>query len=373
MTRWMRLSAVLLACVGLSAGPTAAASTPTDYDPYLGKLDPETQRWFSAIFEIYAKAFVTSDGRVFDPQNGGITHSESQGYGMMLALLGGDAETFDRIWSFARRHLQRPDKLFAWKYVPGRGITDRNNATDGEILIATALSLAAVRWNRTDYAAAAVPIADAVGAKLILRHGPYTVLLRGEWARPDGVQQRVTINLSYFIPVAIRMMEALAPNHPWEDVYRDSFRILDDLIHPPSDWTSIDENGEPVPAAGFPRVFSYDAVRIPLYLAQGGYTHPNVTRYLREAWGDPDDTPHLHPFDVMTFEPQGRFWQSAYDFIYELMHCAETGEPVTAESMGMSMENYFASSLHIMAIAGMYANYPHCYPRATGDRSAPRT
>ena len=40
------------------------------------------------------------DGRVVDNVNGGISHPESQGYGMLLAIAAGDRDTFERIWSF---------------------------------------------------------------------------------------------------------------------------------------------------------------------------------------------------------------------------------------------------------------------------------
>ena len=37
----------------------------------------------------YRDRFVLADGRVVDDGNGGISHSEGQGYGLLLAVLGG--------------------------------------------------------------------------------------------------------------------------------------------------------------------------------------------------------------------------------------------------------------------------------------------
>lgn len=354
------LIAAAAALLALSL-PGRAMNLNQAYLPYLGHLPPAESRWFESAFEIYAKAFIESDGRVVDPQNGGITHSESQGYGMMLALLGNDPETFDRVWEFARFKLQRGDKLFAWKWVPGRGITDRNNATDGEILIATALALAAMRWDNGTYLNEARAIAEAVGEKLITQHAGYYVLLPGEWAAPNRYNPRLTLNLSYYIPLTIPVLEALAPQHPWERVMSDGKRIMDALIHPPSDWSTLNEHGEPIPARGFPRTFAYDAVRIPLYLLQFGKTHPKVSMYLLEIWGDDEDG-QIFPFDVFTFERRDRFWGKSYEFTYQLLHCVEKGEPISYESMEMKMTNYFDSSLHLMALAAMYANWPECFP-----------
>ncbi len=359
----MRIAA-LTVFLSLIVGVMPGAAMPLSkaYAPYMGRLAPDEQRWFAAAFVIYKDAFIKSDGRVFDPQSGGITHSEGQGYGMMLALLGSDAETFDAIWRFSRANLQRRDGLFAWKWVPGRGIHDRNNATDGDVMIATALTLAGVRWNRSDYIREASRIADAVGDKLIIRHGGYTLLLPGEWAKSTATRPQPVLNLSYFIPLSLPVLESLAPQHDWDGVMRDGNRMLSQLVAPPSDWSQLDETGTPIPARGFPRTFSYDAVRIPIYLLQFGQTNSLISRFLMEVWGEPG-AGEPFTFDVTTRAPKERFWDSAYQFSYELMRCAETGEPVSHASTNMKMVNYFATSLHLMALAAMYANYPHCFPK----------
>lgn len=358
----MRLALVILLSCVAAVSPASAMPLVKSYAPYMGKLAPDEQHWFSAAFVIYKRGFIKADGRVFDPQNGGVTHSESQGYGMLLALLGSDPATFDQIWHFSRNNLQRRDGLFAWKWVPGRGIDDRNNATDGDIMIATALALAGLRWNREEYIREAKRIAEAVGDRLIIRHGGYTLLLPGEWAKPTPLRPRPILNLSYFIPLSLPLMESLSPRHDWEGVMRDGNRILDQLVQPPSDWSQLDETGAPIPASGFPRTFSYDAVRIPIYLLQFGQTNRLISRYLMEIWGEPHQSEPF-TFDVTTLARKDKFWDSAYQFSYELMRCAETGEPVSLASTNMKMVNYFATSLHLMALAAMYANYPHCFPQ----------
>lgn len=277
-----RFLLIVTTVVFLSA---TSASAQNPFAPYLGQLDHEIQRWYSAVFDLYEKAFIKPDGRVFDPQNGGITHSESQGYGMMLALLGGNRETFDRIWMFAKQNMQKSNKLFGWKYTPGHGITDWNNATDGELLIATALALAGNRWQEPKYLGEATAIADATGKNLIKRFGGYTLLLPGNWAEPTGNKRTATVNLSYFIPLTLTIMQALAPRHDWEGVYADSMRLIDDMIHPPSDWSEVNKHGEPNPARGWVPKFSYDAVRIPLYLIQGRVKHAKMEQILMATWG----------------------------------------------------------------------------------------
>ena len=353
-----RLLLAIVVCA-FTTGPAAAAQSA--FAPYMGEFDPDLQRWYSAMFDQYKQAFIKPDGRVFDPQNGGITHSESQGYGMMLALLGGDRATFDRIWQFARNTMQKPDKLFGWKYVPGKGVTDWNNATDGELLIATALALAGERWNEPSYVSEAAAIANATGHHMIRRYGGYTVLMPGNWAEPSGRKRSMTVNLSYFIPLTLGVMQALAPRHDWESVYSDSIRLLNDLIHPPSDWTDINKHGEPNPATGWEPKFSYDAGRIPLYLLQSGIDHPNVSRTIISIWG-PSSTGHTFPFDVYTGRPADRFWGNAYELIHDIIICEATGAPVPLDSLVLNMSNYFNASLHFMLVASLHSTYPHCYP-----------
>src|SRR3989344_1829471 len=60
------------------------------------------------------------------------TSSESQSYGMLVAVFADDQELFDEIWKWTEKNLQvREDKLFAWKWADGK-IVDMNSATDAD-------------------------------------------------------------------------------------------------------------------------------------------------------------------------------------------------------------------------------------------------
>ena len=81
-----------------------------------------------------------------DTANGGVSHSEGQGYGMLLAQSYGDRQQFDQLWAWTKRgNLQiRKDRLLAWRWRPsGSGdagaVDDMNNASDGDVLVAWAL------------------------------------------------------------------------------------------------------------------------------------------------------------------------------------------------------------------------------------------
>ncbi|MEK1927740.1 MAG: glycosyl hydrolase family 8, partial [Rhizobium giardinii] len=136
-----------------------------------------TEAW-----QAYKTKFLDPGGRIIDDGNGNISHSEGQGYGLLLSVLAGSPADFELIWTFTRTELVlRNDGLAAWKWSPGAKphVTDVNNATDGDILIAYALGLAGQQWGRRDYTAAGAAIASAILAKTVVEEGVRTLLLPG--------------------------------------------------------------------------------------------------------------------------------------------------------------------------------------------------
>ena len=72
-------------------------------------IDP--QAWTA-----YKAKFLDASGRIIDDGNGGISHSEGQGYGLLLAYLANSPADFEQIWYFTRTELLlRDDGLAAWK------------------------------------------------------------------------------------------------------------------------------------------------------------------------------------------------------------------------------------------------------------------
>ncbi|MGH6925464.1 MAG: glycosyl hydrolase family 8, partial [Propylenella sp.] len=89
------------------------------------------------LWENFAGRFITPEGRVVDDANSSISHSEGQGYGMLLAAFAGDEAVFRRLWAWTETELLvRDDGLAAWRWEPDADphVTDLNNATDGDIL-----------------------------------------------------------------------------------------------------------------------------------------------------------------------------------------------------------------------------------------------
>ncbi|PTQ09928.1 endoglucanase [Sphingomonas oleivorans] len=223
-------------------------------------------------WESWKERFIAPEGRVVDTGNGGISHSEGQGYGMLFAEAADDRATFDRLWGWTNATLSRPDvRLFSWRYDPAAlpPVNDPNNATDGDILIGWALMRAARRWHVQEYETASQQIRVAIGTRLTVPVFGRTALLPGLAGFYIG--QKATLNLAYYVWPALDAFAKADPEGPWASLIQHGEQLLREsrfgFAGLPTDWIDIDPFGPPRPAAGRPATFGFDAIRIPLYLA----------------------------------------------------------------------------------------------------------
>ena len=81
----------------------------------------------------FKRKFIRRGERVVDTGNDDVSHSESQGWGMLFAESNDDRETFLKLWEWTQAALQRPDSLFYWRWSPKgpEPVADKNNAADG--------------------------------------------------------------------------------------------------------------------------------------------------------------------------------------------------------------------------------------------------
>lgn len=316
----------------------------------------------------FTARFVLSDGRVVDRENGGVAHSESQGYGMILAAYAQDRRTFDRIWSFTRRELQvrESDNLLAWKWDPKSlpRVADQNNATDGDILVAYALLRAAALWSDVVYAREADAIIDDIGRKLIDRVDGRTVLRAADYGFDSIPGNRgPVVNPSYYVFAAFPLFEVMRPEYPWRELAEDGLELL---LHARTgrtglvpDWIAL-AGGTVRVAEGFRPRSSYDAVRVPLYLVHGRLD-PEIAATFDEVWNldGPGRPVDYHLALEKTLNPMG---DPGYRAIAALLACARRGAPFPTDLARFSPTTYFASSLHLFALAVARQDYPGCLP-----------
>lgn len=239
-----------------------------------------------ADWETFKQGFVDAGGRVVDTGQGRISHSEGQGFAMLFAVHYGDRAAFDRLWEWTRRNLQvRDDALLAWRWDEKGGVTDRNNAVDGDVLVAWALLRAADKWRQPEHAAAGARIAADVRRKAMRRSTHGLVLLPGQegFDKPEGM----TINLSYWVYPALRELARADPAPEWDELARSGIAILQYSYFGrwrlPPDWLRLGERV--VPAGTPPERFGFDAVRIPIYLVWSRRETDALLKPYRDFWG----------------------------------------------------------------------------------------
>jgi endoglucanase len=200
-------------------------------------------------FNIWKQRYLLPDGRVIDTGKDGISHSEGQSYGLLFTQSFGDRDDFDRILSWTKIHLSRPsDRLFAWRYKEGdpAPVTDMNNATDGDIVIAWALLRAGQQWHDPAYTALGREIAAAILRLCVTPQNGRLLLLPAE----EGFvhQTSTTINLSYYVFAGLRVMAASLPDPRWQQLEYDGRRVLAEsqfgVWNLPPDWENL-ANGTP--------------------------------------------------------------------------------------------------------------------------------
>lgn len=308
----------------------------------------------------YKHRYVAPDGRVVDNANGGISHSEGQGYGMVLAALMRDREAFDRIWGWTQANmLIRPDGLAAWKWSPvNHKIEDMNNATDGDILIAWALGEAALGFVDEKYEAAGSKIAQAIGKQVVRNSPAGPVLLPGVDGFDSGKPDGLTLNLSYWIYPAFPTLQRLAPDVDWDGVRTSGLDLMRKSkfgrLRLPSEWISI-ADGNPQPASGYPARFGYNSIRIPLYLAADPRVSTNDLRGFAVLAGDlPPPVVDLNSGSEV--EPMGG---AGFRLVAALARCAYTGKKTDINSYGRN-DLYYPASLGLLAKWFLIRGFPQC-------------
>jgi endoglucanase len=279
-----------------------------------------------ALWECWVQSYVRS-GRIIDGHQKGISHSEGQGYGLLLAQAHGDRDVFEQIESWTTNHLSvRDDRLMAWKWQPGAGnnIPDWHNATDGDLFRAWALLRAGRDSGWTEHTDAALRIARDI-ARLCLAPDPRAadepLLLPGAEARRDA--NRVLINPSYIMPRALRELGDAAGEPALVQAADHGETVLAELAATGflPNWVDVTPTGFAMPTEHDFR-WGYDALRIPLYLAWSGRTDHPAVRSAASLMSDGALPEHV----VVEATPQGEVLQASdragFTAIRRLIDCA---------------------------------------------------
>ncbi|NGP17800.1 endoglucanase [Devosia chinhatensis] len=311
-------------------------------------------------WQAYRDAFVEGTGRVVDVANGGISHSEGQGYGLWLAVLAEDRPSFERILSFTRTELMlRDDGLAAWRWEPDSQphVPDTNNATDGDMLIAYALYQAGALWTDSSYTEQATTMVRTVGRSMLVQADGLTAILPGALGF-EGDGQGPVLNLSYWIFEALPVFAQIDPEIDWDGVYQTGLEIARRAAVSkagiPPDWLVLDAGGME-PAPNFEPEFGYNNIRIPFYMMRADIDPAYLGPYRRNA-----DAAGLYKINVRSgarIEPIG---EPGYRLIQAAMECIATGNAVPEDLRTMSPTSYYAATLQLLLLDHLRRSHADC-------------
>ena len=310
----------------------------------------------------YQAGFVTPEGRVVDTGNKGISHSEGQGYGLLLAVLAQDRPSFDRILNFTQTELLvRDDGLAAWRWDPATEphLTDTNNATDGDILIAYALAQGGLSWGDETLTEQATAMVRTIGLTMLAKAEGQTVILPGEFGfsaaeRDDGP----IVNPSYWVYEAMPLFATLTPDIDWRAVAASGLELLSPMRATraglPSDWMALGK-GQPEPAEGFPPEFGYNSIRIPLYLMRAGMDPALLAPFRSHA-----DAAGLYKIDVTSGAVIEPISEPGYRLIQAAMECVAAGTQIPEALTLMSPTSYYAATLQLLLLDYLRRSHAAC-------------
>lgn len=235
-------------------------------------------------WEKYKQKFINKDGRVVDYDQNQITTSEGQSYALLRSVWIDDKATFDFVWRWTQKNMERSDGLFGWQWGKksdgGYGILPNggeNPATDADSDIALALILASHRWHQTNYQDNAKKIISSIWEEETATASGKRYLLAGPWAAGDTT---LIINPSYFAPYAWKIFAKADSSHDWNALIDPAYTLLTSVgnnnldkstaVGLPPDWVAVDKkNGTVMPANEnhFTSNYSFDAMRIPWRIA----------------------------------------------------------------------------------------------------------
>jgi endoglucanase len=239
----------------------------------------------------FADRYVTAEGRVVDTAAAGVTTSIGQGHALLFAEAHGDRPAFERIHHWTRTRLGRPEGLHAWRFDPQARVpvTDPNNASLGDVMIAWALLRAGERWLEPAWRREGTRIADAILRHLVVQLDGRTLLLPAAigFQQPD----RLVLNPSHYAFPALEALSRAAPHPAWDRLITDGTVMLRAMRHGrwglPPDWVEIGRDGHVRPASDRPARFGMEAARIPLHLAWAGMAEEPALHAAARFWNDP--------------------------------------------------------------------------------------
>lgn len=320
------------------------------------------------LWPTYKARFLDRSGRIVDNANKNVSHSEGQGFSMLMAVAANDRKAFESIWSFTKKNLMvRPDNLAAWRWVPNRlfHVKDKNNATDGDIFIAWALLEAAEAGFGRHYRGQGMAILSDV-RKLVKSDpffGPWLLPAKYGFSASEQGGNHV-INLSYWVFPALERLSVMTGDRLWKSLTSSGERLIAhasaNAAGLPADWNSLRPNkGKIGLAPKLSTSFSYNAVRVPLYLAWSGSDRRTSLKRFQTNWVYRAEK--LKHVDVRINREGKTFRDKGYQAVAAVVNCSLSGTTFPNNLRSGLDQLYYPASLHLLSIIATKQRYPKCW------------
>ncbi|MEO8242007.1 MAG: glycosyl hydrolase family 8 [bacterium] len=321
-----------------------------------------------AAWQAWKTLCLSPEGRVVDGFQNSDSHSEGQGYGLTLAAAFDDVAAFDSIYAWTEKNLAvRPDALLAWRWKHDQtpSVPDHNNASDGDLFYAWALSSMAARHGRDDLADRARAIATDLARLCVVAHPDGNgglLFLPGETGFTTGAEY--VINLSYYFPRAMHDLAAASGAASLDKVAEDGVALMTSIAQQRlvPDWITVGPQGWSAPPAGFSADSGYEAMRIPLFAMWSGQADAEAVRRYVAASAAAGGKDAVAVFDASTGEPRERSPHPGYAAISALAACAGSGSIGAAIPAFSTDQPYYPATLHLMALVAQAELFPQCVP-----------
>jgi endoglucanase len=126
----------------------------------------------------------------------------------------------------------------------------------------------------------------------------------------------------------------------------------------PADWLSIRNRAQPRTADGFPPVFGYNSLRIPLYLLRAGMSDMEWLKTLKTRWIA--DKEGVAVVNVLTGEATEHLTDQGYAALSATLACALDGTKIPAELKTFQPELYYPATLYLLSMSLIGEKYPQC-------------
>lgn len=319
-----------------------------------------------ALWDAYKDRFVSPDGRVIDRGNRQMSHSEGQGYGLILGVSADDRQAFDLIWQWTRNNLQvrGSDRLLAWAWGQRPNgqwrVVDLNNATDGDLLVIYGLLKGFERWGDADLRSKALELAGAVREHLIVSIKDRPLLLPGYYGFSEG--DGFVVNLSYYFYPALQILARYDSDPIWIRILQSGLELLNRFRCPPwnlpPDWMLVRAEGVDVFQKRSSR-FGYEAVRIPLYLAWADHREALQQWSGILDWVDKNDSLPLwvdvvEPAVSLDEAPGG--FHAVWAVAAQKLNKVKTAEKLwrlTREKVVHEKDDYYSNTLYLLSLRSL--------------------